>query len=310
MIADAAAKAKGLIWGDPQPEEVGLKADLKKNWMNYTVLYGSIAVTSVPLGTVAIVYNLCVGILFRVAAVKIGDALVKSGKLQEMKDLFPFNNYTKSVVLAVGASFCAAPLFYGIQLGLADLEGGLGVSFNKRQDVHRLLEMVSNSYMKDFLCTLTTMLIPFFEEYMFRGHLENWFRPDEKKEMTFLSIPLGRGNNAVVEDDSVQTRTISFFKRSVLPALKTSLVYGLIHTTPSQKYSNIASVSYYSALSMVCSVLRHATGGLWAPYILHSIYFKDALKLSFGSEDTQNLARYLSLKYSDFFEQMAKNMSP
>lgn len=277
--------------------------DMKKNYVGYALLYSSVVVTSLPLGTVAVVYNLCLSILFRVASVKIAATLVESGKWKEMTELFPFNHYTRNVILGVAASFCAAPLFYGLQLGLNDLEDKLGTNYKRHQDIHRLLELVNNPGMRDLTSTLTTLLLPFFEECVFRGHLENWFTPS-KKELGIVD-KISKSFSSGPEEELSN----SVFKDKIMPALKTSFVFGLIHTSPTQKWTNIPAFFNYTALSLVCSTLKNLTGDLWAPYIIHIVYFKDALNLHFGPEETASLAKYLTMKYKDFFVAFAKEVA-
>lgn len=272
---------------------------IKSTLLVYTIVW-----VSQPLGSAVLIYNLCVGLITWIASKNIAASLAESGKWKEMREFFPFNSFTASIIVGVGASFCAAPLFYGLQVGLASLEDRVGVPFDKQQDIHRLLGMVKNPQMQNFFCVLTTVLIPFFEQYLFRGNLENYFTPKER-EINWLESFKQQAENLTGVDlgsSRADAESIGVMKKRIIPALKTSLVYGLFHTSPSQRWSNIPTASYYTLLSLVCSTLRSIMGGqLWAPYILHTLYFQDAISVQFGQEATKTFAKFLTMEYKDYF---------
>jgi membrane protease YdiL (CAAX protease family) len=102
--------------------------------------------------------------------------------------------------------------------------------------------------------SISAIVMPLLEEVIFRGHL--------------LDHALSKGNSQPQQGENT-----SFGKcfRTMKAVITTSVIFGLIHGSWSQGWSNVGTIVITSLMGSVCGLLKVTTGNLWAPVAAHAI---------------------------------------
>lgn len=161
--------------------------------------------------------------------------------LPSIKDLFSKDNLIWKIGIGIAAWFPLVFLKQQLEILVTWIFGLMGIVFSQGQDVAILLG--SGGLSGAIWIILGCIIVPAAEELVFRGYLEKLF----------------------------ETGTNPSFSQRFTTALKTNAIFGAIHMSPFQGWCNIPFFVITFAMGMAFTLLREATGDLWAPTICHTM---------------------------------------
>ncbi len=96
--------------------------------------------------------------------------------------------------------------------------------------------------------------VPIIEEIIFRGFLHNYFEITTKESS---QNKVSSNNGAINRLEKIKT------------ILKTSLIFGLMHFSPLNGWTNISIITITTFIGIITSILKEKTNDLWASVSFH-----------------------------------------
>ncbi len=196
--------------------------------------------SAMVLGPAFGVYLLAMNIFFGAVVI----TYLKNTNLEALpnpKEFFSKDNLLWKIGIGIAAWFPLSVLEQRLEILITWIFGLMGIVFNQGQDVALLLS--SGGLLGAIWIIYGCIIAPVTEELLFRGYSEKLFEKENNPS----------------------------FSQKFMTALKTNAVFGAIHMSPFQGWFNIPIFVATFVMGMAFSLLREATGDLWAPTICHTM---------------------------------------
>jgi len=168
--------------------------------------------------------------------------------LRQFLNYFPTHNAFLYIGLGVTAglihSFLDSPINRFITIQLWKM--GMPITHDNRE-----VAVWIQSPRIGILMGLITIAVPPFEEFFFRGKILDYF--------------IGTQKHPSIQ----QERSSLVALRTLKGLIGSSLLFGLCHVSPGQRWANLPLFMYTTACGVSMGLLKITTGNLWAPVTAH-----------------------------------------
>lgn len=169
----------------------------------------------------------------------------------DRKAAFPFSNAIQHISLGLVVGVLARYLLPPLILKIIKMMQGMGFALQDKQSI--AIAMQSSGILARFTNLIGCTFIPYMEEVVFRGILMNKMLESHKPEKMIAFGPV----------------RINLSKLETL--IKTSFIFGLLHATFAQSWTNIPIIAGANLMGGMLGSLRLMTGNLWAPTVAHML---------------------------------------
>jgi len=230
----------------------------KRNIINLTSLFFTVVITYgiiSTLGISEIIFQVLLGLFLAKLVNKVITKLQEKGAIPTLDQLFHKDMKTISkIIVGIISAFILLRLNPLLENKISDfLKNIFNVTITEEQNVAHLIK--DNSLSGVVMSIYAAIGAPIIEEILFRGYLQNYFEVTSKESTQNSSD----SNNVMSRLEKIKT------------ILKTSLVFGAIHLSPSMGWTNIPIIIVITLMGAVMSILKETTKDLWAPTTLHMV---------------------------------------
>lgn len=191
---------------------------------------------------------------------KVYVELLDSGKYKTISQQFPSHNMKRNGMIGVVSYYFPTYCIYpSLKYTLEAIEKKADVSFFPEPNI----QSQSFSFVLDMIAPYITVIAPFIEEVLFRGHIQEYLTPKKGRWDELL--------DTIGWSEKEKATFTNRVKKEIGPILKTSLVFGMAHMNPFAKWCSLPQMIYTTILGIILSLLKLYTGDLWAPLVLHSL---------------------------------------